>query len=108
MLGAVALALAGLLFFKYSIDHGLITPAMRVALGTVVGLVCVSGAEWALRRSVVQLVQGLRASLLAQPPRIPARASSAIGAAVPSMMRLAPRRARSLMRYDLPWPRRQG
>ncbi len=46
VLGAVALGLAGLLFFKYSIERGLITPTMRVVLGTVVGLGCLGGSRW--------------------------------------------------------------
>ena len=50
VLGAVALGLAGLLFFKYSIESGLITPAMRVVLGTFVGLGCLVGSEWLRRR----------------------------------------------------------
>ncbi len=33
-LGGVALALAGLLFFKYSVEHGLVPPWLRVVLGT--------------------------------------------------------------------------
>jgi uncharacterized membrane protein len=41
VLGGAALALAGLLFFKYSIEHGLISPTLRVVLGTVIGLCCV-------------------------------------------------------------------
>jgi len=36
----VALGLAGLLFFKYSIEKGLITPVMRVVSGTFTGLGC--------------------------------------------------------------------
>src|SRR5438552_16660361 len=36
-LGGVALALAGLLFFKYSVEHGLVPPWLRVVLGPVVG-----------------------------------------------------------------------
>ena len=43
--GAVVLAIAGLLFFQYSIQRGLITPPMRVALGIVVGLGCLVGSE---------------------------------------------------------------
>lgn len=46
VVGAAALGLAGLLFFKYSIEKGLITPAMRVVLGTLTGLACLIGAEW--------------------------------------------------------------
>lgn len=41
VLGAVALGLAGLLFFRYSIEHGLITPTMRVVSGTITGLACI-------------------------------------------------------------------
>lgn len=51
IVSAVALGLAGLLFFKYSIENGLIPPWLRVVLGTVVGLASVVGSELALRRS---------------------------------------------------------
>src|SRR5213596_3784985 len=44
-LGGVALALAGLLFFKYSIEHGLIPPWLRVVLGTLVGVACIAGSD---------------------------------------------------------------
>jgi len=44
VLGAIALGLAGLLFFRYSIEHGLITPSMRVVFGTITGLLCVGGS----------------------------------------------------------------
>src|SRR5439155_13488527 len=47
-LGGVALALAGLLFFKYSVEHGLVPPWLRVVLGTVVGVACIAGSEWRL------------------------------------------------------------
>jgi len=50
VLGGIALALAGLLFFKYSIEHGLIPPWLRVVLGTLVGLGCIVGGELTLRR----------------------------------------------------------
>lgn len=49
VLGGIALALAGLLFFKYSIEHGLIPPWLRVVVGTVVGIACVVGGELTLR-----------------------------------------------------------
>jgi hypothetical protein len=51
VLGGIALALAGLLFFKYSIEHGLIPPWLRVVIGTVVGVGCISAAEMTLRRT---------------------------------------------------------
>lgn len=50
VLGGIALALAGLLFFKYSIEHGLIPPWLRVVIGTVNGVGCIGAAEWTLRR----------------------------------------------------------
>src|SRR5207249_4220466 len=49
VLGGVALALAGLLFFKYSIEHGLIPPWLRVVIGTLVGVGCIAGSERTLR-----------------------------------------------------------
>jgi uncharacterized membrane protein len=50
VLGGVALALAGILFFKYSIEHGLVSPWLRVVIGTVAGVGCIVGSEWTLRR----------------------------------------------------------
>lgn len=50
-LGASVLVLAGIFFFQYSIEHGLITPAMRMIMGTVVGLGCVLVSELRLRRT---------------------------------------------------------
>jgi hypothetical protein len=48
--GGIVLALAALLFFQYSIEHGLISPAMRVVLGVIVGIFCLVGSEWLLKR----------------------------------------------------------
>lgn len=48
--GGVVLALASLLFFQYSIEHGLISPTMRVVFGVVAGLVCLVASEWLVRR----------------------------------------------------------
>lgn len=50
VLGGVALALAGLFFFRYSIEHGLIPPWLRVVVGVLAGLAAIGGAEWSLRR----------------------------------------------------------
>jgi hypothetical protein len=50
VLGGIALALAGVLFFKYSIEHGLFPPWLRVVVGTVVGVACIAGSELTLRR----------------------------------------------------------
>ncbi|MBO6936185.1 MAG: DUF2339 domain-containing protein [Deltaproteobacteria bacterium] len=48
-LGGIVLVVAGLYFFKYSMDHGLIAPPVRFAIGMVVGLVGVVLAELKLR-----------------------------------------------------------
>ncbi|MDJ0852678.1 MAG: DUF2339 domain-containing protein [Myxococcota bacterium] len=45
VLGGVVLALAGLYFFQYSIEHGLIPPWLRVVIGTLFGLGCIVAAE---------------------------------------------------------------
>ncbi len=58
-LGGVALALAGLLFFKYSVEHGLIPPWLRVVLGTMVGIACIAGSELTLRRQYARTADAL-------------------------------------------------
>ncbi|MCW5890235.1 MAG: DUF2339 domain-containing protein [bacterium] len=50
VLGGGVLALAGLFFFRYSIEHGLIPPWLRVVMGTLTGLGCIVAAERGLRR----------------------------------------------------------
>jgi len=50
LVGGVVLALAGLMFFKYSIEHGLISPTTRVILATLVGMACIGGSQTVLRR----------------------------------------------------------
>src|SRR5205814_8292915 len=57
--GGVALALAGLLSFKYSVEHGLVPPWLRVVLGTVVGVACIAGSEWRLRREYARTADAL-------------------------------------------------
>jgi len=59
LLGAIALALAGLLFFKYSIEQGLITPVMRVVMGTLTGLACLTGSEVLRRRGYRHTADGI-------------------------------------------------
>jgi hypothetical protein len=49
-LGAGVLVIAGLYFFKYSLDNGLISPSLRVVMGTLTGLGCVAGSERTRRR----------------------------------------------------------
>ena len=51
VVGAAILGLAGLLFLKYSIEHGLIPPAVRVAAGLLAGagVVLLYASVWAAR-----------------------------------------------------------
>ncbi len=58
-LGAIVLVLAGLYFFQYSIERGLISPALRLALGVGVGLTCVGASELRLRHRHPTLAQWL-------------------------------------------------
>ncbi|APR77246.1 Hypothetical protein A7982_02593 [Minicystis rosea] len=58
-LGASILVLAGLYFFKYSLEHGLIPPVLRVVLGTLVGLGGVAASELMLRRRYTVLANWL-------------------------------------------------
>jgi uncharacterized membrane protein len=49
-LGGATLALGGAFLVKLSIDYGLLTPAVRVALGVLLGVALSAGAEWVRRR----------------------------------------------------------
>jgi uncharacterized membrane protein len=59
VLGGIVLALAGLLFFQYSIQHGLITPPMRVVLGLGVGIFSIVASEWLRPRGYRSTPEGL-------------------------------------------------
>lgn len=48
-LGGLALAVAGVFFFKYSLEVGLLGPVARVVLGTSLGLGCILAAEGPLK-----------------------------------------------------------
>lgn len=48
-LGGIALAIAGTLFAKYSIENGLISPALRIVLLVLVALAALVGSEFFLR-----------------------------------------------------------
>lgn len=49
--GGITLAVAGVLIVKYSIDAGLISPAVRVLMGLVFGGGLIGAAGWARRRA---------------------------------------------------------
>ena len=53
VLGGIFLAIAGILFFQYSIEHGYITKEMRIVLGVLAGVGCLVGGEAVRRRSYV-------------------------------------------------------
>ncbi|MCG6961690.1 MAG: DUF2339 domain-containing protein [Acidobacteria bacterium] len=55
----MVLALAAILLFKYSIDHGLISPAVRVSLGLVGGIVCLGLSERLSRQSQLAAANAL-------------------------------------------------
>ena len=50
-LGGACVALAGAFLVKYSIDEGLLGPATRVALGILLGIALLVGADYMRRRS---------------------------------------------------------
>ena len=50
VLGGIALAAAGVLFFRYSIEHGLISPPLRVTLGTLAGLGAIAATRFRWRK----------------------------------------------------------
>jgi len=50
VLGGIFLAVAGILFFQYSIERGLITKEMRIVLGALAGIGCLAGGEAVRRR----------------------------------------------------------
>lgn len=63
-LGGIALALAGIFLVKYSIEQGWLSPAVRVGLGIVFGLVLLGVAQW-MRTQSNNLGQALTAASVA-------------------------------------------
>lgn len=51
VLGGVVFAIAGIYLYQYSVQQGLLTPAVRVALGTGLGVVCLLVSELLRKRS---------------------------------------------------------
>ncbi len=50
--GGIALALGGVFMVKYSIDAGLLSPAVRLVMAALFGLVLMAGGEFVRRRAV--------------------------------------------------------
>jgi uncharacterized membrane protein len=63
-IGAVMLALAGAFLVKYSIDVGLLSPAVRVFLGILLGAALLAGGQW-LRKDSPIIAQALAAAAVA-------------------------------------------
>ena len=63
-IGAVMLALAGAFLVKYSIDIGLLSPAVRILLGLLLGTALLGGGQW-LRRQAPAIAQALAAAAVA-------------------------------------------
>ncbi|MFN0241888.1 MAG: DUF2339 domain-containing protein [Planctomycetota bacterium] len=51
VLGGIVLAIAGFYFYQYSVQQGLITPAVRIALGTALGVAAIGASEVLRRRN---------------------------------------------------------
>jgi len=62
VLGGIVLALAALLFLRYSIEHGLIPPIARVIAGVVTGVGAIWGSEVLRRRDYVSTANSLAGS----------------------------------------------
>ena len=59
VLGGAVLALAGLFFFRYSIEHELIPPWLRIVIGGAVGIACLAGSERFVRARHAGLADAL-------------------------------------------------
>ncbi|MCG8512339.1 MAG: DUF2339 domain-containing protein, partial [Rhodospirillales bacterium] len=70
-LGGITIALGGVFLVKYSIDLGLLSPAVRISLGTLLGIALTVVGEW-LRRRPLQ-----RASASVGPDHVPPALTSA-------------------------------
>src|SRR5712691_7264819 len=57
--GGLALALGGIFLVRYSIEQGLIGPAVRVALGALLAVALIVAGEWARRSERLSGVAGL-------------------------------------------------
>lgn len=63
-IGAIALAWAGAVLVKYSFDHELISPPIRIIMGILLGIVFLGMGEWMRSRSV-RISQGFSAAGIA-------------------------------------------
>ncbi len=59
-LGGITIALAGIFLVKYSVEHQLLSPAVRVALGFLLGVALVCGGEWLRQRPLQRAIASLQ------------------------------------------------
>jgi uncharacterized membrane protein len=62
--GGLALALGGIFMVKYSIEQGLISPAVRLMMASLFGLVLMALGEWVRRRQTPLALPALRHALV--------------------------------------------
>lgn len=67
-LGGLTIALAGIFLVKYSIEHQLLSPAIRVTLGFVLGVALVGGGEWLRQRPLQRAIASVQANFV--PPAL--------------------------------------
>jgi len=57
--GGIALALGGIFLVRYSIEQGLLGPAVRVMLGALLAVALIVAGEWARRTELLSGISGL-------------------------------------------------
>ena len=60
-IGAIALAWAGILLVKYSLDQGWISPTLRITLGVLLGITFLITGEW-MRPRAIRISRGFSAA----------------------------------------------
>ena len=68
--GSLALAAGGYFLVKFSIEQGLLGPAVRISLASVLGIALVAAGEWLRRRPLERALAAIRPSLV--PPALTA------------------------------------
>jgi uncharacterized membrane protein len=58
-IGGIALVLGGIFLVRYTIQQGLIGPAVRIALGALLAAILIGIGEWARRRDRLSGIRGL-------------------------------------------------
>jgi uncharacterized membrane protein len=61
-IGGLALALGGVFLVRYSIEQGLVGPAVRIVLGALLAIALLAGGEWSRRREFASGIGGIPAA----------------------------------------------